>query len=108
MYPQQVIDVVEPIVEELRVYAQIETEELSMLRDYLLEYVFEQFINGEDYEELSIMDVKRVLAKTLSETILDSMINDGLIEILDDEIQLTEKGKLLAITYEFGNNLNLN
>lgn len=108
MYPQQVIDVVEPVVEELRVYAHMGSEELSMLREYLLEYVFEQFINGEDYEELSISDVKRVLAKTLSETILDNMVDAGLIEIVGDQIELTEKGKLHAISYEFGNNLNFN
>lgn len=108
MYPQQVIDVVEPVVEDLRMYAHMDSEELSMLREYLLEYVFEQFVNGEEYEELSIMDVKRVLAKTLSENILDRMVDDGLIEVVDDQIELTEKGKYLAITHEFGNNLNLN
>lgn len=108
MYPQQVIDVVEPVVEELRVYAEMNAEELSIFRELLLEYVFEQFINGEEYEDLSIMDVKRVLAKTLSENILDKMVDDGLVQIIGDRIELTEKGKYLALTYEFGNNLNLN
>lgn len=113
-YPESVKDIVTHIMMQLDAHDYLDDEMMNTttLEKLLCELAFEKFITGEEIE-FEISEIASLLNKAMATTVVDSLIDDGLLNTIEDEdgkeiVFLTQKGKSVVEEAMSVINANLN
>lgn len=113
-YPESVKDIVTYIMMQLDAHDYLNDEIMNTttLEKLLCELAFEKFMTGEEIE-FEIAEIASLLDKAVATTVVDSLIDDGLLNTIEDEdgkeiVFLTQKGKSVVEEAMSVINANLN
>jgi len=108
VYSKKVRDIVRPVVDEIRHDQFLDNELVAEIESALSKYVSYMVDQDAEYTELTTTDIKRMIMDGISYDVTQSLIDKGLITTDGVSFELTDKGRMEAISHEFGTTINLN
>jgi len=108
VYSKKVRDIVRPIVDDMRNEEFLDHELLAEIETALNKYVNYMVEQDGEYTSITTEDIIRMIIGGISYDVTQSLLDKGLITTDGYSFELTDKGKMEAISHELGTTINLN